>query len=43
MPLKKGNTNIGAIYKGTTQIAKIYKGTKLLFENAKKFNTNNNR
>ena len=35
MPLKKGNTNIGAIYKGTTQIAKIYKGTKLLFENAK--------
>ena len=35
MPLKKGNTNIGAIYKGTTQIAKIYKGTKLLFENTK--------
>ena len=35
MPLKKGNTNIGAIYKGTTQIAKIYKGTTLLFENAK--------
>lgn len=35
MPIKKGNTNIGAIYKGTTQIAKVYKGTKLLFENAK--------
>lgn len=35
MPLKKGNTNIGAIYKGTTQIAKVYKGTTLLFENAK--------
>lgn len=35
MPIKKGNTNIGAIYKGTTQIARVYKGTKLLFENAK--------
>ena len=34
MPIKKGNTTIGAIYKGTTQIAKVYKGTTLLFENA---------
>lgn len=32
MPIKKGNTTIGAIYKGTTPIGRIYKGTTLIFE-----------
>lgn len=31
MPIKKGNTTIGAIYKGTTQISAIYKGTVLVY------------
>ena len=35
MPIKKGETNIGAIYKGTTEIACIYKGATLVYENTK--------